>query len=130
MDCITNFTEEDAKEMADMGSLPCDLYRFGFYQVENGQERLEYAPIKRVMDYILHRFEKAKKINRNRSSYGLKHVVERGIGAYVANGELIAAMLLLGFTHSPDGINAMFNVTEQSVLQTIKEQANAKNGLS
>lgn len=65
-----------------------------------------------------------KTINTNHGSYGLKHIVERAIASYTTNGELIAAMLIAGFKHKPDGWlqhgrrlspNASFNIAEKSV---------------
>jgi hypothetical protein len=34
-------------------------------------------------------------------SYSLKHIVERAVGTYIANGDLIVAALHLGFTVTP-----------------------------
>lgn len=57
--------------------------------------------------------DRRKTINFDRSSYGLKHVVEKDTGQYVSNGEFICAALYLGYKikrlhkHSP---NANFNI--------------------
>jgi len=38
-----------------------------------------------------------KTINKNISSYGLKHLAERQVGSYISNEALIQAMLESGF---------------------------------
>ena len=56
-------------------------------------------------------FDTTKTINKKRSSYSLKHTVERNINTYVSNGELIAAMIICGYNYRVDGINCYFNVS-------------------
>lgn len=54
-----------------------------------------------------------KTINRNDSSYGWKHIVEKEIGEYVSNGAFIAAAIHCGFKFSAEGgycPNAYFNI--------------------
>jgi hypothetical protein len=56
---------------------------------------------------------KRKSINKDRSSYGLKHDVENATGEYVSNGAFIRAMIDLGYTAKPVGVgspNANFNI--------------------
>src|SRR5687767_4703646 len=54
--------------------------------------------IGRCADWIRANVTPRKTINRSRSSYGLKHDVERASGrAYVTNGAFIAAAIGLGF---------------------------------
>lgn len=73
--------------------------------------KANYVPIKSIM--------------RHRSSYGLKHDVEKrqeavAIGNYVSNGELIYAMHLEGYqlVSTYDGSpNAYFNVSYKSVRE-------------
>ncbi len=73
--------------------------------------KANYVPIKSIM--------------RHRSSYGIKHDVEKRkeaeiIGNYVSNGELIYAMHLEGYNLVPtyDGSpNAYFNVSYKSVRE-------------
>jgi hypothetical protein len=49
-------------------------------------------------------------------SYGMKHVVERAIGRYVANGELIAAALMTGYPMGPvEGPNTVFGMSQRDV---------------
>ena len=56
-------------------------------------------------------FRVIKSFNLNRGSYGLKHDLERHIGKYVSNGELIYAMYLEGFNIKRNGINCYFNIS-------------------
>lgn len=66
--------------------------------------------------------KKIKTINRNHTSYGLKHIVEKDIG-YVSNGVFIAAAIHCGFDFKhDDSPNVMFNMSEKS----IKEKDRAK----
>jgi hypothetical protein len=76
-----------------------------------------------------------KSFNRNRSSYGYKHMVERWFNdylsagkpgdnyVYVANGSFIAAAIGLGFNVreiSSGSINAFFNFSERSVAELLR----------
>ncbi len=65
----------------------------------------------------LKRIKRTENINPRHSSNGLKHCVERMSGGYVSNGALIAAALMAGFhfERMDDGVNARFNVDEESV---------------
>ena len=61
--------------------------------------------------------KKIKTINRNHTSYGLKHVVEKDIG-YVSNGVFIAAAIHCGFNFKHDEIpNVTFNMSEKSIKE-------------
>lgn len=75
-----------------------------------------------IREIIRPRLRKIKNINRSYTSYGIKHRVEEQIEAsieplqgYVANGELIYAMILEGFDVLRFGKNASFNVSEGSL---------------
>lgn len=71
-----------------------------------------------------YRISKIKTINRNHSSYGLKHIFENSKdGFYITNGAFKGAMLECGFDYKPDSPsspNWNFNVSEK----TIKELKN------
>lgn len=57
----------------------------------------------------------SKTLNRNHTSYGMKHIAEEEIG-YITNGVFIAAMLAAGFRmESQPGYNVRFYVTAGSV---------------
>lgn len=72
------------------------------------------AAFARCCDWISRNLERQKTISYKRSSYGLKHIAEREIG-YITNGTFIAAMIACGYRWVPDGPNAYFSVTWQSV---------------
>lgn len=72
-----------------------------------------------TMGWIRQYLLRDTQINRQRTSYGLKHLAEWQIG-YVANGQFIMAMLLMGFDMEIAGANGLFNVTEASV-QRVEE---------
>lgn len=58
----------------------------------------------------------AHRVDRtNFSSYSLKHIVEKILGTYVSNGQLIAAALCLGFRAVPLGPNAVFNMRQKDM---------------
>ncbi|MCW9035233.1 MAG: hypothetical protein OQJ97_13510 [Rhodospirillales bacterium] len=71
-----------------------------------------------------------KTINRDFSSYGLKHRAENlsrkqklftHLGNYVSNGMLIVAALIRGFDCKPTGpgsLNAYFNISSRSIRKT------------
>lgn len=65
-------------------------------------------------DYLQKHYRKTKKINKKITSYRLKHIIEKAIGNYISNGEVIAAAADLGYDVDSDGIcpNAMFNIEE------------------
>ena len=70
----------------------------------------------KVLAWIQQHFRKGVQGNAKRySSYFLKHVVERGIGTYVGNGELKGAMLKAGFT--PTKVCASYDINWEFVLQ-------------
>ena len=99
-----------------MNKLPKNLSKYGF-NYKDGQE-MNWEAIEASMDWIESRFEKSKRINTKYTSYTLKHVVESHIGRYVSNGELITAMILLGFEYRIDDFsnaNCHFRVAHKSV---------------
>lgn len=73
---------------------------------------------KNIREYLT----KSKRMYKSQSSYGLKHVMERHIGKYVSNGELIYAMYLEGFKLLKDSPNCYFNIkkTDVRMLKPIK----------
>jgi hypothetical protein len=48
-------------------------------------------------------------------SYHMKHVVEEAMGRYVANGELIAAALIVGYTFKYTAPNVLFGMSARDV---------------
>lgn len=62
---------------------------------------------------LLDSVPKTVSINRRHGSYGLKHVLERALGMYVANGIAIAALIATGYRIKPIGeVNVNFNMGE------------------
>lgn len=101
-----------------------------FNPAEFNMERIDA-----IREIIRPRLRKIKNINRNHTSYGIKHRVEEQIEAsvkplqrYVANGELIYAMILEGFDVLRFGINASFNVSEGSLNIMPREPRYDRNG--
>lgn len=70
---------------------------------------------------LLIKCTKIKKINYDVSSYGLKHTIEKILGAYTSNGELIAAAIALEFKHKREyhgyflSPNCYFNISKKSL---------------
>ncbi|MCG2462045.1 hypothetical protein K8352_14895 [Flavobacteriaceae bacterium F89] len=90
--------------------LPENLSKNGLDGSKDPKDKIMICEMDEIMYYIDWFFSKTDKINMNHSSYGLKHIVERGIGKYVSNGELIAAMILSGYRYKAIDINCVFNV--------------------
>jgi len=63
--------------------------------------------------------ERTKTVNRDRTSYSLKHTCERALGkvanGYISNGELICAAIYMGFKYEKVGHNAFLNISKKSV---------------
>lgn len=73
--------------------------------------------------------EPIKAYNRNRTSYGLKHIAEHrsarypdGECRYISNGALILAIINAGFSFKRDGTspNVFFNVSEGAIRRIIR----------
>ncbi|NHF61851.1 hypothetical protein [Microcella pacifica] len=71
-----------------------------------------------ILKWLESNVERRKTINPDYGSYGLKHMAERHLGAYVANGEFIAAAIIAGYPYrrgegtSP---NATFGMSSRSL---------------
>jgi len=91
--------------------LPEGLTKNGFSHSNKKEDQIDIAELDHIIKYIERWFDKTKTINKKRSSYGIKHTVERNIDNYVSNGELIASMILCGYKYKQDGINCYFNVS-------------------
>ena len=80
-----------------------------------------------LKDWIDDNFHRIKIINNNRTSYGLKHILERDTGVYYSNDEFKGGMLELGYIpHDVNALNWRFNISEKSINDTIK-RINNKN---
>jgi hypothetical protein len=107
------------RNLSHMNDLPDNLFHFGFdtpYQpCKQTAIDTESDKFKSLLD-LCGGMSKIKTINYRHSSYGLKHIAEKHLGTYISNGEIIAAMILSGFTYKCErGPNAHFNVSEKSV---------------
>lgn len=75
-----------------------------------------------VMDTALWLDERLGRIQTpTKSSYHLKHVMEKDTGLYVANGVFIAAALTAGYTHRYEQPNVLFGVSALD-LRRLKAQ--------
>lgn len=97
--------------MSEQNNLPKNLSRHGF---GNG-EPIRTEELQTLRSFIRENFAFSPKINAKAGSYSLKHLVESGIGDYVANGDFIAAMVLEGFRFEQDEKNALFNIDNDSI---------------
>jgi len=98
--------------------IPENLAKGGFSN-QPVPEWIDKQRIEKIASFIRPKFKKIKTINYQVSSYGIKHDVERALGYYISNGELIAAMIFLGFEYKrgkgKSGINCYFNVSMKSL---------------
>lgn len=79
--------------------------------------------IQKTCEWIKTNLEPQKTVNYRRTSYGLKHIVEKTTG-YISNGQFIVAALICGYTmgRKPDwGYNPSFNIKELSVKRAEKQ---------
>jgi hypothetical protein len=76
---------------------------------------LNNKTVELIRPFLTDNLSKTKTINKSHSSYGLKHIVEKKIGKYVTNGELIYAMYLEGFDIKRQNINCYFNIKTSEV---------------
>ena len=79
------------------------------------------SEVKKIQDWILPYLDKANKINKKHTSYGIKHIIEKELGEYVANGDCIAAFILSGYKYEISGPNAFFNI-DQRVYNIYRER--------
>ena len=80
-------------------------------------ETLTLSPDKheQLKNYIIQNIQKRKNINKDISSYGLKHHLERKLGFYVSNSDCKKAMIECGFKTNKNGINWNFNISAKSL---------------
>lgn len=90
------------------------LMNYGFSSMQNNQAPIDFDRVERLIPLCKSLFKPIKSLNKRHSSYSLKHVVENIIGDYVSNGELISAMIILGYSFKIahyDSPNCYFNVS-------------------
>jgi len=95
--------------------LPKNLFKNGF---QKKGELIEIDSLKNIRKFIRNNINKQKTINTHISSYKLKHIIEKKLPeGYVANGDLIASMILEGYEYKIDKkspLNVYFNFSQSS----------------
>ena len=112
------------------------LHGFGFCNKQPGMTTLELlaelkrdqfalldsAPIcSKVCDWLTQNLRPFKKVTDRAGSYSLKHLAERAIGEYVANGQLICSAIFLGYPYSQRTVpgNAIFGISSRDLDRVI-----------
>ena len=80
---------------------------------------LSQDQMKLLKDSIIKELKIVKTINRNRTSYGYKHIFERLLGFYICNADFKLAMEELNIPSKPqlDGRNLYYPVSEKSARE-------------
>jgi len=108
-----------------MKELP-ELAHCGFWgkkSAEHEEKDMDFdtTKIEKIKCFIVENIRRTKGINRQITSYGLKHIIEDLIDDYdyVSNGECIKAFIELGFTVQPmrGGLNAYFNISMKDITR-------------
>lgn len=104
------------------------LTKNGFEKENNSNPKINMNELEHIIKFIKTYLIQISYFNSKHSSYGIKHIVERCIGGYVSNGELIAAMLFCGYRYKiyNNGLNCYFNVGNINERK-IKNLINLKN---
>lgn len=70
-----------------------------------------------VSEWIKHNIRPCQKVLQGRTSYGLKHVLERDTGIYLTNNQFKDAMLSAGYTPvNPNELNCRYKITLKSEI--------------
>ena len=80
--------------------------------------RASFEHVEEIRLWLVQHIEPRQTINMGAGSYHLKHLAEEDLGGYVANGELIAAAIIVGYAYrhgSGDSLNATFAMSERSI---------------
>lgn len=90
------------------------VYDLPVFKYEQNKIR-NFDKIPKIASYLINNIRTRKTINKNYSSYTLKHVIENDIG-YITNGEFIMAALVAGFTMSSvNMMNPSFNMDNRDI---------------
>jgi hypothetical protein len=110
-----------------MNNLPLDqlIDRAGFISKKSiPNNPVDTAQVIKLYKWIRDNLEPSLRINRDMNSYSLKHFAESkitGIGEYVSNGDLIYAMISVGYSYeNSDGLNAFFGISKKSTNKLYK----------
>jgi len=81
------------------------------------QLRSSGTRVAEIGEWLKRNVEPRSSINSRAGSYGLKHLAEKDLGSYVANGELIAAAIIGNYRYRRNGNtpNAVFSMTTPSI---------------
>ncbi len=80
------------------------------------QNKIEnFNKIPKIASYLMQNVRTRKTINKNHSSYTLKHIIENDVG-YITNGEFIMAALVAGYAMSSvNRMNPCFNMDNRDL---------------
>jgi hypothetical protein len=91
------------------------------YSIENGWEDAALitdhpqAEIDLVMDWIRQNIVPGRTPLQERTSYGIKHILEHDTGLYLTNNEFKDAMLMAGFKPvDPNALNWTYRISRKS----------------
>lgn len=85
----------------------------GYHYEEKDWKELNNEQRIKVIEWIREKFTPIKRINRNHSSYGIKHWCESDLGFYVSNNVIKKALILEGYKCDTSRINWFFNISEK-----------------
>lgn len=95
-------------------------------EYDDPKQFLELSSWKQIklVNWILDKLEPSKGINKNYSSYGLKHYFSDDVDSfYIKNGAFKGAMLVAGFkVANKDFQNWNFNIKTKSVTKLLGDQ--------
>lgn len=90
------------------------VYDLPVFQYEQNKIT-NFNKIPKIVSYLRENIRVRKTINRNHSSYTLKHIIENDIG-YITNGEFIMAALIAGYQMSNvNRMNPCFNMDNRDI---------------
>lgn len=73
------------------------------------------AHVAEIREWLVRSADRRETVNSRAGSYRMKHFAEEELGAYVSNGELIAAAILAGYPYKDEGLNATFGISQRSI---------------
>lgn len=75
-----------------------------------------YQEVAEIASWLLDTISPIKTIDQSRTSYRLKHIVERRLGKYITNGQFIAAAIICGYPYKmiPGSPNVHFGMSRKS----------------
>lgn len=87
------------------------------YERSRGNKGISSSNVEKLMNEIKEYkwIVPRQTMNKVIDSYGMKHRMEQVLGEYVSNGDMIMALLLLGYSGDFDGrLNIFFNISRKS----------------